>query len=285
MIICVVGPTGVGKTLLSEFLAVKYNATIINADAMQVYKELNIGTAKIKPEEMCEQEHYLFDIKSPDEDYSVYNYQKDVRKILDENKDRNIIIVGGTGLYIKASLFNYEFDEIQERNNFEDFSNEKIYTLLKAKGLDEGVHPNNRQRIISKLNSGSIKKLKDELLYDNVYFIGLTTNRENLYNRINKRVDEMMKEGLLDEVKSLYSKYGKVKSLTTGIGYKELIDYIDGNTSLDDAISLIKQRSRKYAKRQYTWFNNQMNIKWFETDYDNFNSTIKSVEKFIENGD
>jgi len=252
---------------------------------MQVYKELNIGTAKIKPEEMCEQEHYLFDIKSPDEDYSVYNYQKDVRKILDENKDRNIIIVGGTGLYIKASLFNYEFDEIQERNNFEDFSNEKIYTLLKAKGLDEGVHPNNRQRIISKLNSGSIKKLKDELLYDNVYFIGLTTNRENLYNRINKRVDEMMKEGLLDEVKSLYSKYGKVKSLTTGIGYKELIDYIDGNTSLDDAISLIKQRSRKYAKRQYTWFNNQMNIKWFETDYDNFNSTIKSVEKFIENGD
>lgn len=282
MIICILGPTGVGKTKLSECLAEKYNAIVVNADAMQIYKELNIGTAKIKPEEMSKQEHFLFDIKKPDEDYSVYDYQKDVRNILDSNKGKNIILVGGTGLYVKAGLYNYEFSEQTNKETYDDYTNEELYKMLEEKGLTDEVHINNRKRMISKLNSSPNNNLKDELLYDNVIMIGLTTNRDNLYKIIDDRVDKMMKEGLLQEVETLYKKYGKVKSLNTGIGYKELIDYIDGNITLDNAIDLIKQRSRHYAKRQYTWFNNQMNITWFNTNYSDFDKTIEKVEKFID---
>lgn len=282
MIICILGPTGVGKTKLSECLAVKYNAIIVNADAMQVYKELNIGTAKIKKEEMSEQEHFLFDIKNPTEDYSVYDYQKDVRNILDNNKDKNKILVGGTGLYVKAGLYNYEFSEQTNKETYDEYTNEELYKMLEEKNMTNEVHINNRRRMISKLNSSSNNNLKNELLYDNVIMIGLTTDRDNLYKIIDDRVDKMMNEGLLNEVENLYKKYGKVKSLNTGIGYKELIDYIDGNITLDSAVDLIKQRSRHYAKRQYTWFNNQMNVTWFDTDYHNFDNTIKEVENYID---
>ena len=283
MIVCILGPTGVGKTKLSELLALKYNAIVINADAMQVYKELNIGSAKITKEEMLAKEHYLFDIKKPNEDYSVYDYQKDARKILEENKGKNIIIVGGTGLYVKAALFNYEFSPITTKNQYEDYTNEELYEMLKKENRVEDVHINNRRRLISKLNSSKNSNKKNELLYDNVIFIGLTTERENLYRIINQRVDTMIKNGLIAEVKNLYLKYGKVKSLNTGIGYKELIEYFDGNITMDEAINKIKTRSRKYAKRQYTWFNNQMNITWFNTDYDNFNNTLKEIENYINN--
>ena len=283
MIICVLGPTGVGKTRLSEILAVKYDAIIINADAMQVYKELNIGTAKITEDEKQDVEHYLFDIKEPNEYYSVYDYQSDARAILDNNKEKNVIWVGGTGLYVKAALYNYEFSEITTKEEYEGYTNEQLYEMLKKVHKADDVHVNNRRRLISKLNSSSNNNRKNELLYDNVIFIGLTTSRDNLYKIINDRVDKMVKNGLIDEVKSLYSKYGRVKSLNTGIGYKELIEYLDGNCTLEDAIDLIKSRSRKYAKRQYTWFNNQMNITWFNTDYDNFDNTIKEVELYINN--
>ena len=281
MILCILGPTGVGKTKLSEALAIKYDAIVVNADAMQVYKQLNIGTAKITKEEKLAKCHYLFDIKNPDEDYSVYDYQKDARKILDSNKHKNIILFGGTGLYIKAALFNYEFSEITSKNEYENYTNEELYEILKNEGRADDVHVNNRRRLVSKLNSSKNSNGKNELLYDNVIFIGLTTDRDVLYKIIDNRVDKMINRGLLDEVKELYKKYGKVKSLNTAIGYKELIDYFDGNMSLEDAIALIKSRSRKYTKRQYTWFNNQMNITWFNTDYDNFDSTIKLVEEYI----
>ena len=282
MIICVLGPTGVGKTRLSESLAIKYGAIVINADAMQVYRELNIGTAKIKKEEMLAKEHYLFDIKNPDEDYSVYDYQNDLREILKKSGDKNIIIVGGTGLYVKAGLFNYEFSEIKEKREFEEYTNKELYEMLLKEGRADDVHINNRRRLISKLNSSENSHAKNELLYEDVYFIGLTTSREELYKRIDERVDEMMREGLLDEVKNLYARYGKVKSLSTGIGYKELIAYIDGELDLKSALELVKSRSRKYAKRQYTWFNNQMNIKWFQTDYENFDNTINEVSNYID---
>ena len=281
MIICVLGPTGVGKTKLSEELAVKYDAIVVNADAMQVYRELNIGTAKITKDEMLAKEHYLFDIKNPEEQYSVYDYQKDARAILDANKDKNIILVGGTGLYVKAALFNYEFSEIEKKEEYEDLTNEELYEILKSEGRADDVHVNNRRRLISKMNATKNSNGKNDLLYDNVIFIGLTTDRDNLYKIIDDRVDKMVKKGLIEEVKELYSKYGKVKSLNTGIGYKELIDYFDGNTTLEDAIDKIKSRSRKYAKRQYTWFNNQMNIKWFNTNYDNFDETVNEVEVYI----
>ena len=280
MIICIVGPTGVGKTKLSEHLAKKYDAIVVNADAMQVYRELDIGTAKVKPSEMLASEHYLFDIKKPDEDYSVYDYQKDIRNILDKNKNKNIVVVGGTGLYIKAGLFNYEFSE-REKRSFDEYTNEELYKMLESRNDLNEIHINNRKRMVSRLNSSGNNNLKDELLYDTI-FIGLTIDREVLYERINDRVDNMMNEGLLQEVKELYSKYGKVKSLTTGIGYKEIIEYLDGNIRYDEAIDLIKARSRKYAKRQYTWFNNQMDVKWFNTNYENFDKTIKDVEVYID---
>ena len=278
MIIVITGPTGTGKTKLSEELSTKYNMPIVNADSMQVYKELDIGTAKVTKEEKNSMPHYLFDIKSPNENYTVYDYQKDVRKILENNKD--VILVGGTGFYIKAALYNYEFEEKEKDLSLEELSNDELYEMLLKKNI-HNVHKNNRQRMISVLNSSGNNNLKDELLYDDVLFIGLTTNRETLYKRIDDRVDKMINEGLVDEVKNVYQKYGKTKALSTGIGYKEIISFLDGETSLEEAITRIKTNSRHYAKRQYTWFNNQMDIKWFDVDYNNFNNTIKDVENYI----
>ena len=280
MIVVICGPTAVGKTKLSETLAKKMDAIIINGDAMQVYKKLNIGTAKVTKEEMEDVPHYLFDIADVNENYTVYHYQKDVRKIIEENKNKNIIIVGGTGLYIKAALYNYEFEERKTTNGYEEYSNKELFEMLQKRNIND-VHINNRKRLISRLNSSCSHNHKDELLYENTKFIGLTTDRNILYDKINKRVDDMIKSGLVEEVKKVYKEYGKTKSLMTGIGYKELISYIDGKISLEEAVDLIKQKSRKYAKRQYTWFNNQMDIKWFETNYDDFNSTIEEVADYL----
>lgn len=280
MIVCIVGPTGVGKTKLSIELAKYYNGIIINADSMQIYKELNIGTAKIKEEEKEGIKHYLFDIKEPTDMYTVYDYQKDLRKLLDNNKEKNIIIVGGTGLYIKAGLYNYIFDEEDTNNSYESLSNEELYNLVLKKDKDSDIHKNNRKRMIRFLNKKESFKDKDTLLYD-AKFIGLTTDRETLYNRINDRVDLMIKEGLIEEVKKLYDRNIRSKAIMTGIGYKELYEYFDGKISLEEAIELIKQRSRKYAKRQYTWFNNQMKINWFNVNFKDFNKTIEEVINYI----
>lgn len=282
MILCVVGPTGVGKTRLSEELSVKYDAIVVNCDAMQVYREMNIGTAKYTQEEDKGREHFLFDIKDIDEDYTVYDYQKDLRKVLEEHENKNVVIVGGTGLYLKAGLYNYEFESRTNTKTYDEYTNEELYEMLKRLGKTQEIHINNRKRMISRLNSSGNNSLKDELLYDDVYFIGLTTSRKVLYDKINSRVDAMMSTGLLDEVDMLYKKYGPTKSLMTGIGYKELISYLEGEASLEEAIKLIKQRSRRYAKRQYTWFNHQMNIEWFDVDYENFDSTVSMVIEYIE---
>ena len=282
MILCIVGPTGVGKTKLSIELAKRYNGIVVNADSMQVYKELNIGTAKVTENEKENIKHFLFDIKEPTEMYTVYDYQKDLRNIIDNNKDKNIIIVGGTGLYIKAGLYNYVFETENDINNtYDNLTNEELYNLVLIKDPNTSIHINNRKRMIRFLNKKETVKDKDKLLY-NVKFIGLTTSREILYDRINKRVDDMIKNGLIEEVKSLYDKNIRSKAIMTGIGYKELYDYFDGNISLEDAINLIKQRSRNYAKRQYTWFNNQMDIKWFDVDFDDFNNTINEVINYIK---
>lgn len=282
MIICVVGPTAVGKTRLAEELSLKYDAIIANCDAMQVYREMNIGTAKYTPEEDLGQPHFLFDIVSPDEAYTVYDYQKDLRRVLKENEGRNVIIVGGTGLYLKAGLYDYEFTDRDETNEFEGYSNEELYDMLVQRGDAEGVHVNNRRRLVSRLNSTGNNSRKDVLLYDDVHIIGLSTDRENLYEKIDKRVDVMMSDGLLEEVDELYRRYGLTKAMKTGIGYKELIAYFRGLVTLDEAVRLIKQKSRKYAKRQYTWFNYQMDVNWFETDYENFDNTVSTVCKFLD---
>ena len=280
-IICIVGPTGVGKTKLSVMLAKKYDAVILNADSMQVYKYLSIGTAKPTEEEKEGVPHYLFDIVDPKDMYTVYDYQRDLRAKLEEFKDKNIVIVGGTGLYLKSALYNYEFDEETEIDTFEDKSNEELYEEVKKKYPELDIHVNNRKRLVRALNRDSIKSNKDELLYP-ATFIGLTTDRDTLYNRINLRVDKMVEEGLLEEVKQFYDQNLRSKAIMTGIGYKELYDYFDGKCTLEEALDLIKQRSRKYAKRQYTWFKNQMDVNWIDVDFKDFNNTFNEAVKLIE---
>lgn len=281
-IICIVGPTGVGKTKLSVMLAKKYDAIILNADSMQVYKYLSIGTAKPTEEEKEGVPHYLFDIVDPKDMYTVYDYQRDLREKLEEFKDRNVVIVGGTGLYLKSALYNYEFDEETEIDTFEDKSNEELYEEVKKKYPELDIHVNNRKRLVRALNRDSIKSNKDELLYPAI-FLGLTTDRDTLYERINLRVDKMVEEGLLEEVKHFYDMGLRSKAIMTGIGYKELYEYFDGNCTLDEALDLIKQRSRKYAKRQYTWFKNQMDVNWIDVDFKDFNNTFNEAVRIIEN--
>ena len=280
MIICVVGPTGVGKTKLSVMLAKKYDALVIGCDATQIYKHLDIGSAKVTEEEKEGIEHLLIDIKEPNEDYSVCDYQKDLRTIIDKNKDRNIVIVGGTGLYLKSALYDYEFSEMED-NNYNEYTNEELYKMCLDINPNLNIHQNNRRRLENFLNRKNKNPKEPVLLYD-ALFIGLTTNREVLYERINQRVDEMVQNGLVDEVKSLYQKYGLTSILSRAIGYKEIIKYLDKEISLEEAIELIKKNSRHYAKRQYTWFNNQMNITWFNTNFKDFNKTYEEVVEYIE---
>lgn len=283
MIICIVGPTGVGKTKLSVELAKKYNAIIINCDAMQVYKGLDIGTAKVREEEKDGVPHYLFDIKEVNEDYTVFDYQKDARKLLEEHKDKNIIFVGGTGLYLKAALYDYRFAiESSPKKDYSSYTNEELYQMIKEKDINVTIHPNNRVRMERFLNKENIEEVEPVKLYDH-YLIGLTTERELLYDRINKRVDMMVNEGLLEEVKKFHDKNIKTKPLTGGIGYKELYDYLDNKVTLQEALDKIKQNSRRYAKRQYTFFNNQLDVKWFNTDFNNFQNTIDNVIEYIDN--
>ena len=291
MIIVVVGPTGVGKTKMSVELAKHYDAEIINADSMQVYKYLNIGTAKVTEEEKENIPHHLFDICEVNDIYTVYDYQRDARSKIKElqDKGKNIIIVGGTGLYIRALLFDYKFkDEDSENLNlYEDLSNEEILNKILELDEDCDIHVNNRKRLVRYLN-----KLEQDLVLENngstpLYdftMIGLTTDRETLYDKINKRVDKMVDEGLIDEVKYFYDNDIRSKAIETGIGYKELYKYFDKEISLDEALDLIKKNSRRYAKRQYTFFNNQFkNIKWYNTNYDDFSKTVKEVINDIDN--
>ena len=288
MIICIVGPTGVGKTKLSIELAKRLNGEVINCDSTQVYKGLDIATAKISKSEMDGVIHHLLDIKNIDEDYTVYDYQKDCRLVIDDilSRGKVPIMVGGTGLYIKASLYDYKFEDESIKNDYSKYSNIELYEKLKEIDNDTLIHVNNRKRIERALdyyyNHGKIMDNKtDKLLYDCV-FIGLTTDRDILYERINNRVDMMINNGLIDEAKKIYDSNIRSKAVMTPIGYKELFPYFDGNKSLDECINLIKQNSRKYAKRQYTWFNNQMDVKWFNVDFNNFSNTINEVIDYIE---
>lgn len=289
MVIVVLGPTAVGKTKMSVELAKLLNGEIINVDSTQIYKNLDIATAKIKEDEKDGIPHHLFDIKKITEDYTVYDYQKDCRNKIEEilRKNKTPILVGGTGLYIKAALYDYKFND-EVNNQFEALTNEEIYNKLKELDENIDIHINNRKRLVRALNyclnnnlKFSEKEKTDKLLYDTV-FIGLTTDRNILYDRINKRVDVMVEDGLLEEAKKIYDSNIRTKAIMTPIGYKELFPYFENKKSLEECLELIKQNSRKYAKRQYTWFNNQMDVVWFNVDFDNFNNTIKEVYKYIK---
>lgn len=288
-IILIVGPTGTGKTTLSIKLAKKYDAVILNADSTQVYTEPLIATAKIREHEKENIEHYLFDVVSLNDDYTLYDYQKDGRRLLDRfiSENKNVIIVGGSGLYVKALLYNYVLEDKKEINiDFSEYSNEELKNKVLALDPESDIHVNNRQRLESFLKhyyeTGKVIKKTDEInnkLY-NFISIGLKSDRETLYKMLDKRVDSMFNEGLLDEAERLYKM--NLKNYTNIIGYKELNEYFNGNISLDEAKELIKRNTRRYAKRQFTWFNNQMkDIKWFNVNYDNFHNTIREVENYL----
>ena len=281
MIIAIVGPTGIGKTALSISLAKHYNAEIINFDAMQVYEKMDIGTAKVTKEEMDGVVHHLLSYVDVNTNYSVYDYQKEARSLIDKllKEKKNIIMVGGTGLYLKATLYDYRFREEDNSICYDELSTDE---LLKRISKYDYVpkDKNNRRRLIRELkkleNNIDIDNNGDKLLY-NAKIIGLTTDRETLYDRINKRVDIMIENGLVDEVNSLKESFMTSKALKTAIGYKEFIPYFNNEVSLDEVIGKIKQNSRHYAKRQYTFFNNQLNVTWYQTDFNNFDNTVKQV--------
>lgn len=281
MIIAIVGPTGIGKTALSISLAKHYNAEIINFDAMQVYEKMDIGTAKVTKEEMDGVVHHLLSYVNVNTNYSVYDYQKEARSLIDKllKEKKNIIMVGGTGLYLKATLYDYRFREEDNSTCYDELSTEELLKRM-SKYNYVPKDKNNKRRLVRELkkleNNIDIDNNGDKLLY-NAKIIGLTTDRETLYDRINKRVDIMIENGLVDEVNALKESFTTSKALRTAIGYKEFIPYFNNEVSLDEVISKIKQNSRHYAKRQYTFFNNQLNVTWYQTDFNNFDNTVKIV--------
>ena len=299
-VIVIVGPTAVGKTKLSVELALKLNGEIISGDSMQIYREMDIGTAKVTKEEMQGVPHHLIDIKNFDEDYSVKEFQQNVRDCIQaiQKRQRVPIIVGGTGLYIKAALYDYTFQEETESfgDPYPDMTNEELH--LRLNQVDplsaQKIHPNNRRRVLralqifeqsGKSKSEHLSSQQHVCLY-NVRFIGLTLPRPLLYERINQRVDAMMKLGLIEEVERLIQ-LGALSSHQSmkAIGYKEWFDYFNQSTSLEETLEKIKQNSRRYAKRQYTWFRNQMDIHWLNVNIDDFDQTVQAALKYVANGE
>lgn len=286
MIIAIVGPTGIGKTALSISLAKHYNAEIINFDAMQVYEKMDIGTAKVTTEEMDGVVHHLLSYVNVNTNYSVYDYQKDARSLIDKllKEKKNIIMVGGTGLYLKATLYDYRFSEEKDSTDYDELSTEELLRRI-SKYNYVPKDKNNRRRLIRELkkleNNIDIDNNGNKLLYD-AKIIGLTTDREILYDRINKRVDIMVENGLVDEVNSLKESFATSKALKTAIGYKEFIPYFKKEITFDEVIDKIKQNSRHYAKRQYTFFNNQLPVTWYHSDFNNFDNTVKMVIEDLE---
>lgn len=288
-VLVVVGPTAVGKTKISIELAKHYGIDIISGDSVAIYKRLDIGSAKPTKEEMDGVNHYLIDIKEPTDSYSAADFQKEARKIMDERELS--LICGGTGLYVQAALFNYEFNakarDLDFGKAYEHLSNEELYDLLLKKDPDidkEKLHPNNRKRVLRALEvktelDESIHSFnhKNEPLYD-YFIVYLSLDREKLYERINKRVDLMIQEGLLDEVKKLYDD----GIFPHAIGYQELVPYFDGAITLESAIEDIKKNTRHLAKRQETWFRHQMDSHFYIVDLDNIDNTISNIIKDVD---
>ncbi|QPQ37608.1 tRNA (adenosine(37)-N6)-dimethylallyltransferase MiaA [Lysinibacillus sp. JNUCC-52] len=287
-VVAIVGPTASGKTALSIELAKKFNGEIINGDSMQIYKGLDIGTAKITAEEMQGVPHHLLSFKEPTESFSVADYQKLVRAKISEIQARGKlpIIVGGSGLYVQAVLYDFQFteeqvDEVARKAYYEELEKlgpEAMHAKLLA--LDpktaETIHPNNTRRVIRALEMielSGVSKASEEHnrgeipLYRHL-IIGLGENmsRDALYDRINRRVDLMMDKGLLQEVQGLWQQNIRGVQSIQAIGYKEIYDYLDGRCTLEEAIENLKQNSRRYAKRQLTYFRNKMDIHFIEKD-------------------
>jgi len=302
-LLVIIGPTAVGKTKLSIEMAKRYNGEIISGDSMQIYRGMDIGTAKIKPEEMEGIPHHLIDIKEPTENFSVAEFQHLVRAKIDEivQKGKLPIIAGGTGLYIQSVIYDYQFSDVPGDETYrlmleervKEIGNEALYKELMEVDPESAsqIHPNNIRRVIRALEIFHLtgKTMQEfqstqqpDLLYDTA-IIGLTMEREKLYERINYRVDIMVEEGLIEEVKRLYQQGLRDCQSIQAIGYKEIFTYFDGKMSLEEAIANLKQNSRRYAKRQLTWFRNKMDVVWFDmTDVENISKKIKEISHCVE---
>lgn len=300
-VIVVVGPTSVGKTKMGVELAKVFNGEVISGDSMQIYKGMDIGTAKVTTEEMQGIVHHLIDIKDPTESYSVKEFQETVREKIQEilSRGKMPIIVGGTGLYIKATLYDYVFSETEDNHDAikEKYAHLDDYQLYDhLKGIDQKsaleLHPHNRQRVLRAIEiyeqtgqrkSEQLAKQEHRCIYD-AYFVGLTLDREVLYERINHRVDVMKDMGLEEEMKNLYSQgLNREHQSMKAIGYKEWFDYFENHCTKEEVYENIKKHSRQYAKRQYTWFKNQFDMHWYEVNLECFDETVQKVIEDIKN--
>lgn len=302
-LIILTGPTAVGKTDLSIQLAKAVDAEIVSADSMQIYKYMDIGSAKVTEEEMQGVKHYLVDEIEPDMPFSVSEYKRIAEEYIDEisSRGKNVIVTGGTGLYLNSLIYDMDFgksdanQELREELNKELEENGPAYMYEKLVSLDkeaaERIHPNNTKRVIRAIEVAmSGEKMNDfskDLRYNKKYrpiIIVLNRDRQALYDRINLRVDIMLKNGLIEEVKGLLEKgYTKDMISMQGIGYKEIIKYFDGEYTLDEAIEIIKRDSRRYAKRQLTWFRRYEDAKWFEIDkFDSAKELKDAVVSYVK---
>jgi tRNA dimethylallyltransferase len=297
-LIVIIGPTAVGKTKTSIELAKVLNGEIISGDSMQIYRRMDIGTAKVTEEEMQGIPHHLIDIKDPNESFSVAEFQSIVREKISEITARGKlpILVGGTGLYVQSVIYEYQFSDIGKDDEYR----ERLEKRVKDEGIEplfeelkkvdsisaDKIHPNNTRRVIRALEvfhstnipmSQQQQSLTNESPYD-FALIGLTMDREKLYERINSRVEQMVEQGLLEEVKRLYDSGLRNCQSVQAIGYKELYDYFDGVCSYEDSIELLKRNSRRYAKRQMTWFRNKMDVTWFDmTEMTRFDEIFEEI--------
>lgn len=302
-LVIIAGPTASGKTSLSIEVAKRFNGEIISADSMQVYKYMDVGTAKIKKCEMDGIPHYMLDEVTPDEEFSVALFREKSGKYIDDivSRGKLPIVVGGTGLYINSLTYVLDFSDGCEdksyRTYLEKLSNEKgkeyLHSMLKEVDIDsyERLFPNDTKRVIRALEvyketgktiSQIQKESREKDIEYNLAYIALTMDRQFLYERINKRVDIMIENGLVNEVKSLLDK-GYTRDMTSmqAIGYKEVLDYLDGKLTLNEVIDIVKQSSRRYAKRQLTWFRKDKRVKWFEVDKEK-ESLVENIVGYIE---
>ncbi|KGX93088.1 tRNA delta(2)-isopentenylpyrophosphate transferase [Pontibacillus halophilus JSM 076056 = DSM 19796] len=308
-VIAVVGPTAVGKTKCSVEIAKRYGE-VISGDSMQIYKGMDVGTAKVTEEEMQGIRHHMIDIKEPDETFSVAEFKREVVKHIENiHKEGRIpIIAGGTGLYIQSVLYDYDFAEEKRDHLYQ----EALEAAIERDGIDihyarleridpdyaAKVHKNNTRRVIRALEvydktgltmtEYAEQETERESPYEPI-LIGLYMEREQLYDRINRRVDAMMEEGLLDEVRELINLgYENAQSMQA-IGYKEFVPYFQGESTLDEAVSLLKRNTRRFAKRQLTWFRNKLDVRWYEMDEaspeQTFSTILQDLEGIIEGGD
>ena len=304
-IIVICGPTASGKTALSINLAKKIDGQIISADSMQIYKDMTIGTAKPTKQEMDGIKHYLIDCVSPSIRYSVADFKKDATEAIEEilRNKKNPIIVGGTGLYIDSLVYGINYVEtetdLEYRKYLENLIQEKgldyVYNL--AKQIDskamEKISPNDQKRICRVMEiykaTGKTKSQIDaesrakEIPY-NFKIFAISMDRDKLYDRINKRVDIMINDGLIDEVKNLIEKYSDMPTALQGLGYKEIVKYLNGDYSKEDAIEKIKQETRRYAKRQLTWFRRNKEIIWLD-GLGNLQNNINIILEGVKGGE